>query len=505
MNQGRFILSHLAVLGAGWAIASQVIGAGSSGNHTGNDPLSSERSQVTDQDAVRMARSFLKEKHSPVDRAAHLKTLDPLEEGHLEKLEELMKLLPDDYLVATASSPTRSEYVAEFEGRLLEWFNIDQAAAVDWLISKHRAPFREDHPTFMEVLIDYADSRGLHDNFGWMRNLPESAFSKALGNRVKQLGLRPVLEMHPNLLFTRQGQQVIDFIPFSERDLVLGNLTGGVGGNPNRFRVSLGRFIGNSEHPREETFQWLRRLRDEETIPENYRAAFAQVFKEWLQTEPGISVEERAATIRDLGLANKGYYNEDTSAESLTERIGFNDVRQLLREGRDWRYEYGQGRVDGEEIWENLRQQLPGMTAESEKGAQISLFRHLAEHDFTRAASLLEDIPEEERRDLIYRTTWYGFINVDPARLLAFSQSVPPPETEAEKAQLLKGWDWRARFFIQRHGDDYVDWVQTIPEGPERAEAMESVIWSTGEINRQRGAELRKLLTQPTNPEQVTE
>ena len=114
---------------------------------------------------------------------------------------------------------------------------------------------------------------------------------------------------------------------------------------------------------------------------------------------------------------------------------------------------------------------------------RISLYRNLVEEDPAGALPLLDTFSEEERRKILFESTWTSYAFIDPNDYYAYLQTLPQPVTDAEKAERLKGWDWQARGLLMRYGDDYVRWVQTLPDGSDKSAALNSIIWATREVN----------------------
>ena len=60
---------------------------------------------------------------------------------------------------------------------------------------------------------------------------------------------------------------------------------------------------------------------------------------------------------------------------------------------------------------------------------------------------------------------------------------MPDALTPAEQELKIKGWNSKARGFLWRFGDDYVEWAKGMPPGVHRETALNSIIWATAERN----------------------
>lgn len=182
--------------------------------------------------------------------------------------------------------------------------------------------------------------------------------------------------------------------------------------------------------------------------------------------------------------------NVDRPAQDVLNDFVRIELDRFFAESRDWRFEFRHGKVSLEEIVAAAKAAMPDIPAEGQEALTVSLFRELIEEDRERAMPLLDDLPEDRRRDALFHSTWLAVVNVQPDHFLEFCRSLPEPVEDWEKDLRTKGWNWKARGFLLRFGDDYVEWVKEMPEGLDKETAMNSLIWATREENP---AEARKL------------
>jgi hypothetical protein len=181
---------------------------------------------------------------------------------------------------------------------------------------------------------------------------------------------------------------------------------------------------------------------------------------------------------------------EGKDDQALVNELVHQDLNKVLNEGRDWRYEFRHGVSSLDEIMTAVRGAMPKVPAEGEEALMVSLYRELVEEDTKKALPLLDSLPEDKRREALFHSTWLSMVNINPNEYLEFFSALPEPVTPEEKDLRTKGWNWKARGFLMRFGDDYVEWVKAMPPGIDKDTAMNSLIWATREQN---AAEARKL------------
>ncbi|WP_035605650.1 hypothetical protein [Haloferula sp. BvORR071] len=184
---------------------------------------------------------------------------------------------------------------------------------------------------------------------------------------------------------------------------------------------------------------------------------------------------------------------EGKDHQTLLNEMVQRDLLKILTEDRDWRYEFRNGVSSLDDVTAAIRSAMPEVPPEAEEALLVSLYRQLVEEDAKKALPLLDSLPEDRRRDALFNSTWQSMVNIDPDDYLSFFSSLPEPVTAEEKDYRTKGWNWKARGFLMRYGDDYVEWVKQMPPGIDKETAMNSLIWATREQNP---AEARKLSDQ---------
>lgn len=202
---------------------------------------------------------------------------------------------------------------------------------------------------------------------------------------------------------------------------------------------------------------------------------------------PSMDLDKRV----DARRATRG--NETKARQSIVDELVGGDVKRLLENGRDWRYEFRHGTASLEDVETAVHSGLP-IPPEAEEAVRVTLYQHLSEENPEKALPVLDGVSEERKRAALFAFTWENQGNVDPDIFLRFLADVPEPVTAQEKDYRTKGWNWKARGFLARYGDDYVDWVRQMPPGIDKDTAMNSLIWATREQNPAKARELNDQL-----------
>jgi hypothetical protein len=188
----------------------------------------------------------------------------------------------------------------------------------------------------------------------------------------------------------------------------------------------------------------------------------------------GLDLEQRLEILKQ----NPDF--DGRSRQELLEAMVSADVRRLLENGRDWRFEFRNGKASLDDVLAAMRRAFP---AADEQAMRATLYRELAEEDAKKSLPLLDAMPPDTRRDVLFDTTWQSFVNVSPDEFLRFLADVPDAESPEEQERKLKGWTTKVRANLWRYGDDYIEWVKQMPPGIHREAAMNAVLLATAEEN----------------------
>lgn len=175
--------------------------------------------------------------------------------------------------------------------------------------------------------------------------------------------------------------------------------------------------------------------------------------------------------------------SEGKSRQELVNGLVAADVRRLLENGRDWRFEFRNGTASLDAVVAAVRAGLPALPEVGDEPLRVTLYRQLAEENPKKALPLLGGLAAARRREVLLDSTWMSHGNVSPDDFLRFLADVPDAQTPEEQASKLKGWNIKARTNLWRYGDDYVAWVKKMPPGIHKEAAINSVIRATSEQN----------------------
>jgi hypothetical protein len=189
--------------------------------------------------------------------------------------------------------------------------------------------------------------------------------------------------------------------------------------------------------------------------------------------------------------------NADRPPQDVMNDFVYGELNRFFNEGRDWRFEFRHGKATLDEVVAAVRAGMPEIPPEGEEKLTVSLFRQLVEEDREKAMPLLDSLPDDKKREALFHSTWLSQVNIKPDDFLAFCRSLPEPVADWEKDLRTKGWNWKARGFLMRYGDDYVEWVKGMPEGLDKETAMNSLIWATREQNPEEARKLSEALYPP--------
>lgn len=347
-----------------------------------------------------------------------------------------------------------------------------------------------------EVLSDVIEQKGLLHSMPWLRNLgnPEYLIVSALSSEVKEMGgmahfLRVEQEFREsdegsnelmlNMLDDTSFMRIAAALPVSDAQALLDYVSSS--SNKDKNRAMLVGFASSNK----DAATWLLDQIAKGEIPQDYATSVAQGLGHQVLSFNDMDLDMRIAARR----YTQG--NEKKDRDSIVGELMQGDVNAYLNKGRDWRFEFRHGNASLDEITAAMEKSL-NIPTDGREAAMISLYRNLVEENPTKALPLLDALPEEQRRSVLFETTWNAFGSINPNELYSFVQSLPEPVTEQEKSDRMKGWDWQARRNLQRYGDDYITWAKSLPDGPDKAAVLNSVIWATREINAVEAQRLSK-------------
>ena len=172
---------------------------------------------------------------------------------------------------------------------------------------------------------------------------------------------------------------------------------------------------------------------------------------------------------------------KEKSPAEHTLGLGVQDVANVLDTGRDWRYAYKNGTATMEEIYASVAAQLPQLAATSPEAIRGQLFRELAEDNGAAALKLLDGLPDQQKWETAITAPRDMFNQVDPQDFYDFLQHIPadPAVTGANVwDQRLEAWNTKTATSLRMLGENYVEWVENLPPGPDREMAAFAILKS---------------------------
>lgn len=492
------VASHLAVFGLAWSFSRGGTNpAGSSTDAPVRTKSANRNSRSTAAgDGARLLAEFMQAEAGKKSRYQELKESLPVASDLKGEVETAIK----EWL-ENGSPGAGSDQSWMLAVRALHWLRRDPENAMDFLTSGADSDNKKMeilHFLGSDVFPDVVVEHGLLKSLHWMTKSPVSM------NTVPYAALTEIKSGGGLSLFIKLEEALGESAPPGARNS---------SGAWREFDRSVGRLLPFEEKNRllayvkeqtdaakqhelllgfaqsgEPAMNWILELINRGDLDVELAAKLKSGLGNEVLNKPGMEMDMRVEARR----ATQG--NENKDRQSIINEIVGGDVRNLLLNGRDWRYEFRTGVSSLDDVLTAVREGLPQVPPEGENALLVSLYRHLSEENPGKALPLLDSLPEEKRREVLFGSTWEAFGGNNPDIFMRFLNSLPEPVTEKEKAERIKGWDWKARPNLARYGDDYVDWVIQLPPGLDRDRAMNSLVWATREQNPAKARELEARL-----------
>ncbi|MFC0017254.1 hypothetical protein [Roseibacillus persicicus] len=182
------------------------------------------------------------------------------------------------------------------------------------------------------------------------------------------------------------------------------------------------------------------------------------------------SPEERAALRAEF---------EGESSSSMG-KIVAGDVSRFLRGEEDRFYQFHTGNVGASALLDELLKHRSSLEGHEDE-VRSKVFAHLAETNLHLALELYENDSLETVDDQKLRAAREAFHGVNPEKFLQLMQSVGPGNEE-----MLEVWKGKTESNLERYGEDYLSWLRSLPEEPQKWLALEAVV----EMGQERYPEL---------------
>lgn len=468
---------------------------------------SRSRTRSDNGDGGLLLEAFLAEKKDAADLyEEYKKSLSPAadkKQALFDAMDEVFRIVE----LGGSDHKQMRELGAVMRVRFYQWMMEDPLAAQEGIkeyrdkLDSSSSSVREISAALVngydtEVLSDVLEQKGLLQSLPWLRNLgnPQHLIVGALASEVKEFGgmahfLRVEQEFRSsdggsnelmmNMLDETGYMRIAEGLPVSDAQALLDYVSSSADKDKNRAML-----LGFATSGKDAT-AWLLDQFAKGAIAQEYATSVAQGLGHQVLSFNDMDLDMRIAARR----YTQG--NEKKDRDSIVGELLQGDVNAYLNKGRDWRFEFRHGNASLDEITAAMEKSL-NIPADARDAAMISLYRNLVEENPAKALPLLDTLPEEQRRGVLFETTWHAFGSINPNEFSSFLQSLPEPVTAQEQSDRLKGWDWQARRNLQRYGDDYITWAKSLPDGPDKAAVLNSVIWATREINAVEAQRLSK-------------
>lgn len=518
-NYQILLVTHVLALGLAYGVAKNT--AADAGKTAVAPPVRSKslarERQAASADGSQLLEGFLKEQSGGKSKYEELKATLPVAKDLKGAVVEAIASLTASGWPNGLTTDEAADRLAEVEVRVLHWMKRNPGEAMDFLLSD---PASVDsnlpHALREHVFMEVASAAGLLKSLDWLTKSDETLPTlcavalqemKSGGGLALFAKLQVAMQGNP---FQADYRKVVlddkessDRDPFAEGDEFLRGVGATVALNDKQKLLELAMsqpdvesrqllLLGFAKSDGRAT-AWLLDLVARGELDGDLAANLKGTLGDAVLRTPSMDLDKRVEARR----ATQG--NETKPRQDIVNELVRGDVGNLLEKGRDWRYEFRNGTASLDDVVSAVRAGLPGIPPEGEDAMRVKLYLELSEENPKKALAVLDDLPEEKRRDVLFNATWESQVNLSPDDFLRFLADVPEPVTPQEKDLRIKGWNWKARGFLTRYGDDYVQWVKEMPPGIDKDTAMNSLIWATREQNP---AEARKLNDQlyPKNP-----
>lgn len=488
--------SHVAMLLLGYVMMKNhdSLSVSDDANISMQQASSSLRDRMTQGDGPELLAAFLAD--DALNRDLYMKYKDTIQPA--ADLQLAVKLAYQKFTEegGQESAETRAMLLV----RLYHWMMVDPELALDSLskwdtrkIKQYDAKMERSFSfemidgTYFQVYADVINDRGVLDSLSWIGRSGRgyAMVADGLAKEIREGGglshylkVCDAMQKHlpkdddlENSIFSMvEGESIAKALPYSDRQALLGYVTAAKDLDEARYLL-----VGFSSSSKE-AGEWVYHLIESGQLPEKLAKEVSGGLGNQVLFVNGMDLDQRVAARR----FTPG--NEVKDRDSIVHELMRVDLNHHLNQGRDWRFEFRHGTATLDEIVADVEGSLV-IPDEARDEMRISLYRNLVEEDPAGALPLLDTFSEEERRKILFESTWTSYAFIDPNDYYAYLQTLPQPVTDAEKAERLKGWDWQARGLLERYGDDYVRWVQTLPDGSDKSAALNSIIWATREVN----------------------
>lgn len=486
MKRITLLASHLFVMGGAWFVSKGRVEVGDE-----EEELTLSTRVVGSSGGGVALSDFLESKEEEVSKYELAKGRLSSIRNYPEVVGSLITKLPKGYLRSWRGEVDPERWyqlpaptgglIAEFEVRVRQWLSEDREACLKFLREGSEIiSVSGNHPVYASAFADYALEEGEEE---WVFEVAGGK-KTVYQARLAELGVEVFLAKYGGD-FNQGGDDLArmyaDF-GFKDRDVVFGSIVNGEG-NLFKKRKALESFLSNDAHQDVEVMAWIRDLRESGAIPGEFKTESDSVFQRWLGKNAEAPVEERLKMSSEIS-GRRG---------SLGSMVG-EGVELLLNEGRDWGYEFRHGRVQADEVFDDLKKRMSVDSAEGEDALRSHLFYQLVSEDPVRAQALLAPLSEVRRKEVQTRAMGSAFHDEDPLLAKAYFDSFLEVSDAGQRKVLEESWGWQVHFSLRRYGDDFLDWVTKMPDGELKNETVRALQKRTEQLGEGLRKRVRKEL-----------
>jgi len=453
--------SHLVCLGAGaWFVRAdhrrtEEAERAAAATKAGERP---ESRPSLESGAQRMADKAVAAVKRELDAAAVKSTADKLSPAEAEKLART--LAADD---KGFGPPPREELAAAF----LAWFRQDRMAALDFLFEKGM------HSGKDAVLKQLLEDLSPEEHLKLLAARPSSIYSfrmaQILGSRLGDMDAASAAALVGELEDGAQGKQIL-------RPLIQGWPQGKAEQYLEMALASgedctplLQAFLENYSNPRR-TCELLVAIKGRTDLPEDFMRMLEQqrelIGHLYRYADPSVPLDERIAQMRNLAWLREA--TPEKLREGALKQISTVDINELMKTGPDYRYAFRHGAMTAEEILEAVRKTFPELAAASDYETRVRVYNELASEDAGAAFALISHLPPAERDLAVIHQARWSFRDNSPEAFYAMINLAAGPDSTEAAPQREDAWSNYGTMAYRQYGDDYVEWLRTLPPGLNR-------------------------------------
>ena len=368
-------------------------------------------------------------------------------------------------------SKEQAEILAMLGVRYSQWMMIDTKAAL--------ALYNSDDPLTVVTVSQYGTdalekviaAKGLRSVLSDVPDVSKVGWAFAyqaaqvIGTPAGREDLMWLIENRPDVIenksFQSAGYVFGGKWPLDERDALLGLLKGRLCADS--MLAIAKRMDGSSG------VDWIKSWIDSGTLDaEAMKRLGGDGTAQQLSDKTGLSISERVNIIRQLG-AYQG-----TDDKRLKAQLISGQLHEFLTSDADWLYAFRHGAVSANDVYTAALAALPD-PGDAKPELRTQIFRHLSEDDLGTAIKLLDAMTDDQKEwQKIWGAQWW-FNGVNPDQFAKVVSSVSCEGDGAKETALKSAWRNKASENLERFGEDYLTWAKALPEGKNRAWALESI------------------------------